>query len=186
MWLQMISDTITNPRETARHLIAMNPSLAVRWQAFALLTILSIVLPTTAFWLAGGDSRAAVMVSDPIMLTAVQFGFNIVTVLLMQGVGQWAGGKGQFADALLLMVWLQAMLLVLQTAQCVVIIVVPVMLLPIMAVGIVLLFWLLSHFVAELHGFESALRVFGVIFGLMFMVGVALTPFLEPFLIPAS
>ncbi len=186
MWRQMIIDTVTNPREVARHLIAMNPPIAVRWQAFAFLTILSTVLPMVAFWIAGGEARAEVLTSNPVMLTAVQFGFNIITVLLMQGVGQWAGGKGQFHDALLLMVWLQMMLLVLQLVQSVAIIVAPVLLLPIMAVGIVLMFWLLSHFTAELHGFKSAFRVFGVIFGLMFVVGLALSPFLETYLNPAS
>ncbi len=40
MWMQMIADTITNPRETARHLITMNPPMAIRWQGFVLLTIL--------------------------------------------------------------------------------------------------------------------------------------------------
>ncbi len=186
MWFQLIADTITNPRETARHLIAMNPPVALRWQAFAFLTVLSTLLPMVAFVIVGGDQRAEIMQSNPLILAAVQFGFNIVTVLLMQGVGQWAGGKGQFPDALLLMVWLQVMLLFLQLAQCVAIIAAPVLMLPVMAVGIVLLFWLLSHFVAELHGFRSALRVFGAIFGLMFIVGLAITPFLEPYLIPAG
>jgi hypothetical protein len=186
MWLQLLVDTVTNPRETARHLIAMNPSVPTRWQAFAFLTILSTVLPMAAFWIGGGDGRAEVQASNPIILTGVQFGFNILTVLLMQGVGQWAGGKGQFADALLLMVWLQVMLLILQVAQSVAIIVAPVLLLPIMAVGIVLLFWLLSHFTAELHGFKSAWRVFAAIFGIMFVLGLTISPFLESYLIRAS
>jgi Yip1 domain len=186
MWWRLVSDTVTNPRETARHLISLNPGIAVRWQAFAFLTILSTVLPMAAFWIAGGAGRAEMMTSNPLFLTAVQFGFNIVTVLLMQGVGQWAGGKGQFADALLLMVWLHVMLLILQLAQCAAIILAPGLLLPIMAVGIVLLFWLLSHFTAELHGFKSAWRVFGVIFGLMFALGLAISPFLESYLISAS
>ncbi len=186
MWTQMIADTITNPRDVARHLIAINPPIAVRWQAFVLLTILATVLPMTAFWIGGGEARAEVINSNPLMLTAVQFGFNIVTVLLMQGVGQWAGGKGAFADALLVMVWLQTMLLVLQLAQCVAIIALPFLLLPIMAVSIVLLFWLLSNFTAELHGFKSAWRVFGVILGLMFLVGLAVTPFLGQFIIPVG
>jgi hypothetical protein len=186
MWLKLISDTVTNPREVARHLIAMNPSLAVRWQAFALLTIMSTVLPMAAFWIAGGASRADILTSNPLVLTAVQFGFNIMTVLLMQGVGKWAGGMGQFADALLLMVWLQVMLLILQLAQCAAITLAPGLLLPIMAAGVVLLFWLLSHFAAELHGFKSAWRVFGVIFGLMLATGLAISPFLQPYLIPTS
>jgi Yip1 domain len=186
MWMRLFAETITNPREVAQYLIAQNPPVAARWQAFVLLTILSTVLPMIAFWIAGGEGRAEVTGSNPVLLTAVQFGFNIVTVLLMQGVGQWAGGKGQFADALLLMVWLQVMLLVLQVAQCVAIIAVPVLLVPIMAVGIVLLFWVLSHFAAELHGFQSALKVFGVIFGLMFVVGLAISPFLQPYLMPTG
>jgi Na+/melibiose symporter-like transporter len=180
MWLQMVADTITNPRETARHLININPPMAVRWQAFVLLSILSTVLPMAAFWIAGGEARAEVAASNPFVMAAVQFGFNIVAVYLIQGLGQWAGGKGQFADALLLMVWMQFILLILQVAQCIAIIVAPVFLVPIMAVGVVLLFWLLSNFTAELHGFQSALRVFAVIFGLMFLVGLAITPFLDP------
>lgn len=186
MWLQMITTTVTNPREVARDLIRLNPPIAVRWQGFVFLTIVSAVVPMLAFLVGGGDARTEVMQSDPMVLVGVQFGFNIVTVLLMQGVGQWAGGTGKFPDALLLMVWLQVMLLILQLAQSLAIILAPGLVLPILAAGIVLLFWLLSHFVAELHGFRSALRVFGAIFGLMFIVGLAVTPFLEPYLIPAG
>ncbi len=160
--------------------------MAIRWQAFVLLTILSTVLPMAAFWIAGGEARAEMAASNPILQAALQFGLNIVTVFLMQGLGQWAGGKGQFGDALLLMVWIEAILLILQVAQCVAIIVAPPLLVPIMAVGVVLLFWLLSHFTAELHGFNSAFRVFAVIFGLMFMLGVAVAPFIDPALIAGN
>jgi hypothetical protein len=182
MWVQLIIDTITNPRETARWLIGLNPPMALRWQGFVLLTLLSTVLYFAAALIAGGDLWAEVGSTSPFLMVAVQLMTNLVTILLINGIGRWAGGLGQFADALLLVVWIQAMLFVLQLVQFVATLLAPILLTPIAMVSVVLSFWLLSNFTTELHGFQSVLRVFGAIVGVLFLIALMLAPFLAPYL----
>jgi hypothetical protein len=182
MWMQAITDTITQPRAMARYLIALNLPMAMRWQGFLLMTLLSTVLPFAAGWIAGGDARAEFSAASPFVMAGLQFAFNLVTVILMQRIGQALGGKGTFPDALLLMVWMQVVLLVPQLAQCFAMIVAPGLMLPIIVASGVLLFWLLSSFTAELHGFQSTLKVFGAIFGIIFLIALLMTPFVQPYL----
>jgi hypothetical protein len=184
MWMQWIADTITHPRDMARQLIALNPPMSLRWQGFLLMTMLSTVLPFAAGWIAGGDARAQVASASPFVMAGLQFAFNLVTVVLIQRIGQALGGKGTFPDALLLIVWMQVVLLVPQLAQCIVLIFAPPLVLPIVVLGVVLLFWLLSQFTAELHGFKNGLQVFGAIFGIMIVIGLVIGSFLQSFLVP--
>jgi Yip1 domain len=187
MWMQAIADTISRPRDMARHLIALNPPMALRWQGFLLMTLLSTVLPFAAGWIAGGEMRAEFAAASPFVMVLLQLAFNGITVVLVHRIGQALGGKGTFPDALLLIVWMQVVLMVPQLAQCLVMIVAPGLMLPIIAASGVLLFWLLSNFTAELHGFQSALRVFGSICGIIFLIALLMTPFVQPYVpVPTS
>jgi hypothetical protein len=185
MWGQIIADTITNPREAARQVMKMNLPVSFCWQALLLLLIMQIILSTGAFWIAGGDAWKVAAENNLFVSVAFQWATSMLGVILMQGVGQWAGGQGRFADALALAVWMQAILSILQIGQCLAIVLIPQLLIPIWTVGVVLAFWMLSYFVAELHGFQNVLKVFAVIFGFMFVVGLAIAPFLDPALMEA-
>jgi Yip1 domain len=183
---EFVIESVRNPRAVARRLIAYDPDVKLRWQGLLLLTILSTILPLAAMYLAGGETRAETQAANPVTIAIVQFAINVFTVLLITGVGQMAGGKGQFRDALLLLVWIQSILLIVQVAQCLAIVLLPVLMVPIAAAGVVLLLWMMAQSITELHGFQSPLRVFFAMIGMMFLVGLALTPFAAPFLTPAA
>ena len=162
--------------------MAWNPPLALRWQATILLAVLSTLLTAVTMMLAGPDT----MVGDgglggPFTATAVELGVNLLAVLLVTGIGQRAGGQGRFADALLLLAWVQFMLLLWQVPQCLALLIAPPLFLPLVSVGVVLMFWLLTHVITALHGFSSPLRVFLVMIGLFFLIGAALAPFMQLF-----
>jgi hypothetical protein len=70
------------------------------------------------------------------------------------------GGTGTFPDALILMVWLQFILLCVQLVQVLAGVMLPVLADLIGLAGLGLLLWLLTNFVAELHGFRSLIAVF--------------------------
>ena len=104
--------------------------------------------------------------------------------LLAFVVGRWRGGRGELADSVILVAWLQFIQLLIVVVQLVVLVALPV-LAPIVEVGAVLIFlWLLVNFVAEMHGFRSlgmvflgivltfVLAVFGMTILLM-LIGVA-------------
>ena len=71
-------------------------------------------------------------------------------------VGDDFGGRGRFSDALVLMAWIEAVLLVLQVAQIAALVLLPPLADIAGIFAVVALLWLMAHFVAELHGFASA------------------------------
>jgi hypothetical protein len=182
-WQVLIFGSLTQPRDVARELMAWNPPLSARWQAMFLLSVISVLMTSAAISLAGPDSMlAGDEIGGPFGSVAIEFGINVFAALLATGIGQLAGGQGRFQDALLLMGWVQFVLLLWQIPQCLALVIAPPLFLPLVSVGIVLLFWLLTQFVTALHGFGSTLRVFFAILGVFFLFGAALSPFMQPML----
>ena len=180
-WQALIIASLFQPQQVARQLMAWNPPKAVRWQALLLLSVLSTLLAAGAVMLAGPDTLLlAGGMGGPFAATAVEVGINLLAVLLVTGLGQLAGGHGRFDDALLLMVWVEFILLLWQVPQTAALLVAPLLFLPLTSVGVVLMFWLLTHCITALHGFGSPLRVFFSMLGVFFLIGAALSPFLQP------
>jgi Yip1 domain len=181
-WQALVLASLFQPQQVARQLMAMNPPLQMRWQATVLLAVMSTLLTAATVLMAGPDS----ILSDdsmggPFQATVIELTINLIAVLLVTGVGQLAGGQGRFADALLLMAWVQFMRLLWQVPQSAALLIAAPLFLPLVSVGVVLMFWLLTHFITALHGFASPLRVFFTMMGLFFLIGAALAPFMRPF-----
>jgi hypothetical protein len=180
-WQALILASFTQPREVASTLVAWNPPESARWQVMILLSVVSTLMTAAAVALAGPDSLiSGEDIGGPFGSVAIEFGINILAVFLVTGIGSLAGGQGRFADALLLMGWVQFILLLWQIPQCLALILAPPLFLPLVSIGIVLLFWLLTQFTTALHGFASPLRVFFAILGVFFLFGAALAPFMQP------
>lgn len=180
-WPALVIASLMQPQQAARQLMALNPPFALRWQAMVLMSVLSTLLTAGTVLLAGPDSPlSADGLGGPFTSTLIELGINLLAVFLVTGIGQLAGGKGRLDDALLLMTWVQFMLLLWQVPQCVALLVAPALFLPLVSVGVVLMFWLLTHFITALHSFVSPLRVFFVMIGVFFLIGAALAPFLQP------
>ena len=80
------------------------------------------------------------------------------------------GGTGSFPDTLLAMVWLQFLMLGLQVIQLVLMVLFPPLAAIVNLAGFAIFLWLLTNFIAELHGFRSLLAVFGgIIFGMILL-----------------
>ena len=173
--------TVQSPRQGARQVMQANLPLLARWVALGITAILSALLAHVAMGLMPAEMQAQMgQGMSPFLTALVQAGLMVVSVHVAYGVGRLFGGKGTFDDALILMVWLQFILLVLQVVQILTQIVLPP-LSPLVNLASVLLFlWLLSHFVAELHGFSSVAKTFFGILGTMLLVGFLLAMLLMP------
>lgn len=184
--LQLARFTAQSPREGARAVMALNLPGEARWVALALvaigaalLTSVSIaLLPAEVRDLVGGD------LPSPLVSAGLQMAALLLLVVTIHRVGRWRGGSGSFTDALLLVGWLQFILLCVQAMQLVTQLVMPLVSEIIGIAGIALFFWLLTNFVAELHGFRSLGRVFvGILmtmFALSFVLALVVMPFLSP------
>lgn len=176
--------TLQKPREGAR--MVMNWPLAVGelWLVLGLVAIVSAILAELFVTQTpeGVDPVLTMMMASPIWFAAIQFGGLAILTMLIFGVGRVFGGRGSFVGALALMGWLQLILVGLQVAQIVALFLLPPVALVISLISLVLFLWLLTSFVAELHGFTSLGWTFAGMVGAFFGMTVALSIVLVLFL----
>ncbi|WP_132542880.1 Yip1 family protein [Rhodovulum euryhalinum] len=168
--LALARDTIRDPRDGARRVLAFGLPEGVLWQALVAVVAISVLLTQAGEYLVPTpvDPLLPVFMANPMLTAVVQGGLLVVTVYAIHIIGRRFGGRGSFAGALALTVWLQVIMLMLQVVQTVFLIVLTPLAGLVSMFGIGLFFWLLSHFVAALHGFPSALKTFVAIIGTMF------------------
>lgn len=174
--ISLVGDTIRAPREGARRILALGLPMSARWSALALMAVLSALLTHFSFGLMSADHKAemALVMASPVRTAVLQGLLLLIMVHSVHWFGRLRGGKGTFADALMLVVWLQFILLCLQVTQIIAQVLVPPVGDILGIVGLVLFFWLLTHFVAELHGFTSLRMVFVSIVLTMLGVGIVI------------
>ena len=163
--------TLQDPTRAARELLAEGVPLAARTAGLLLVAVLSALL--VSLQVGDGtqapDPITAFMLGSPFRTAVLQWGFLALSVLLIHRVGRAFGGRGSLPDALLIVVWLQALMLGFQLVQLVVAPILPALAGLIALVSFVVYFWLLTHFIAELHGFASR----GLVFVGMVLTGLA-------------
>jgi hypothetical protein len=160
--------TLREPRAGLRRILNLGLPLQARWIGFALMAIGGAVVTHLSFAMIPADQRDAMMelMVSPLRTALLQGVILLAIVFMAWWLGRLRGGTGSFADTLLAMVWLQFIMLGVQVIQLVLMVLSP----PVAAIanllGFGLFVWLLTNFVAELHGFHSRLAVFGgIIFG---------------------
>jgi hypothetical protein len=184
--LSLARFTVQNPREGAKMVMRADVPVTARWVALALMAVISAMLAHVAFVLMPAEVRMAMdgAMTSPLQSALLQGGLMLCAVLAIHFVGRWFGGRGAFEDALILMVWLQFILLVLQVIQIVTQVLLPPMSVIIGYVSVGVFLWLLSNFVAELHGFSSVLKtLFGVLLTLLavgFILALLFLPMMAP------
>lgn len=173
--LELARFSVQSPRTAARQILAMAISDTARWLLFLLVISASAVLTHIGFDLLPQNDRAFMetAMSSPLRTAILQAGFLLVAVVAVHRVGRWQGGTGSFADSLLLVGWLQFILLCLQITQIIALLILPPVAEIIGVLGLGLSFWLLTQFVLELHGFQSAWKVFLSILGVLFSAAMA-------------
>jgi hypothetical protein len=166
--------TFARPREAAQVVLRQPLPMQARWGAIALMAVLSAFLMQGLAALlppaVAPDGTELRPVGPFFWAGMVAFGM-VMTSILAHFVGRWRGGKGELADAVILIAWLQFIQLLLVVVQLILLIALPVAA-PIVEIGSLFIFlWLLVNFVAEMHGFRSLGLVFlGVI--ITFVVAV--------------
>ncbi len=164
-------DTIRAPQEAAQAVLALNLPRNVLWLGLALVITLSTLL-ASAVLLMVPMPEAGAGVPMPVVMGIVQAVFLVLVSLGIAVIGARFGGKGDFDGALALMVWLQAVFLVVQAFQIAAIAIGLSVLADIVSLAsIPLFFWLMAQFVTVLHGFSSIWKTFWAI--IMFLIAFA-------------
>lgn len=178
--------TLQEPRQAARALLAEGVPMPARTVGLLLVAVLSSLLASLQVGsdLSELDPISQFMLASPFRAAVFQWLFLVLTVILIHRVGRAFGGHGSFPDALLVVVWLQLPLLALQVVQLAATLFVPPLAGIIGLGGFALFLWLMTVFVAELHGFRALGKVFlGIVLtglGTGFVLGIALVLILGP------
>lgn len=175
--LQLARFTVQSPREGARMVMRADLPMPARWVALALMAVVSSLMAHLSMRLMPIESQAQMggMMASPIQTAILQAALMLVSVHAVYHIGRWRGGQGSFADALILMGWLQFLLLILQVVQIVTQIILPPLsnLIGFVSIGIFL--WLISNFIAELHGFSSVFKTMLAVLATLFAAGFILS-----------
>ncbi len=180
--LAMMGRSIQAPREGAAEIL----SLGVPRQALGLILALVVVLlgiVTEANLLVAplDENMPAALVTlihNPVAMAAMQMAGLAMTIAAIFWIGRAFGGTGGFEETVLLVSWLQFIGICLSLAQLVLYVLNPVLGEIFGLATAVLSIWMLTHFIAALHGFRSALPVFGMMvataFALIFLAALLL------------
>ncbi|MBN2905270.1 MAG: YIP1 family protein [Rhodobacteraceae bacterium] len=180
--LKLALESVRDPRDGARRVLALALPEGALWQGLVLVVVLSVMLTQLGEILVPlpVDPLLPVFLANPLLTGVIQGGLLVVMIYAIHFLGRAFGGTGTFAGALALAVWLQFIMVCLQVVQTVFLIVLPPVAGMIGVFGLGLFFYLLSHFVAVLHGFPSPLRTFvaiiaamiGILFGISILMSV--------------
>jgi hypothetical protein len=178
--LAMAWRTVRNPREGATEILSLGVPREALWPALALVVVLSILLAQTTSLMMTGEVGMEDMPVGPAATGFIQLLLLVVMVFAIFWIGRSMGGRGSFEETVLLVAWLQFIMVCLQGLQALSLIVFPAAVAGIIGMlGLVLFLWLLTSFVAVLHGFSSLFQVFVMIlvsaFGIAFGLSIILT-----------
>jgi Yip1 domain len=168
--------TLNDPRNGARTLLQMDVPLPARTAGLVLVAVSSALLFHLGFFVlpAGDDALAQFMSQSPFRTAIIQWLILAATVLCIYRIGRVFGGKGTLTDALLVVVWLQVIMLAVQLLQLLSMILFTPLAGLVSLAGFVLFFWLLTSFIAELHGFASRWAVLAGVIGSGFAIAIVL------------
>jgi hypothetical protein len=182
-WWGLARESVTSPRTAARAVLALRLPAAVLWQLMVLVSILTVLLIFAEITAGGGPtSFLDVLSTDPIVMAGLQFLSLLVMAAALYGVGRAFGGTGDWAGAMALVIWLQAIMLGVAAFQTVLYLLLPPLAQLVGLASVVLLLWLLTNFTAELHGFTNLWAVFFGILGAGALLIVTLSYLLYPIL----
>ncbi|WP_170765898.1 Yip1 family protein [Ruegeria lacuscaerulensis] len=156
--------TLTNPNEAARRLLALNPGREVLWLAFFLAVVLNGLVQVGIDQLIPVPEGEPIPPTDPVFLNLVRSaGAMLLSVVAFLFVGRLLGGTAAFDDILILTIWLQFLQIAALLITLIVSIALPFLMLMFLLATAVLSLYVTLHFLNEAHKFGSLWKSFGVI-----------------------
>jgi len=163
--LILARDTVRDPKTGARRVLSLPLPPRAAWDGLALVLLVSLILGYLTTMLLGvpADPLLPGFAPSPLRAAVVQGGALLVMIGAIYGVGRMMGGTGTLEGTVRLTAWLQFIMLLLQVVQTVFLLILPGVagLIGMLSIGLML--WLLTNFIAVLHGFRSLGAVFVMI-----------------------
>ena len=157
-FFRLAVNTVTAPRDVARLLLAMNLPPQALWLAFALVIVLNTLMFSASLLLVPADEMFGPVLANPTVfgaMLAISVAALIIAVTLC---GRPLGGQATYAQIAILVIWLQALRVLLQALVAVV---GPMSLFlsgVLISAGSVLGIWMFVNFIDVAHETGSLLR----------------------------
>lgn len=165
-WRDLVADTLLRPRIAAREILAF-PQIGAGplLQAAIAVTALGMVLGYLTLMISTETETAELvstaLFSTPLVGAAIELGAMGLLIGLTYRVGRLFGGTGQLLKTATLIIWLNAVMLILQTLNLGLLSIWPPVAAAFAFAMIGWSFWAFASFVTELHGFRNSLMVSG-------------------------
>lgn len=178
--LRLAWSTVRTPREVARIIMSVDLPRTARWEALFGLVIAGTLLAIAITYLFTGDlvMYLGVIPATPLVAAIISASASVLSVFAIFWIGRAMGGKGGFGEAISLVAWTQFVVICMQLVQLAAFLLLPTMAVLVEIAASVISIWILTNFIAELHGFKSITRVFLMmlvsLFGLAFGVSLIL------------
>lgn len=157
----MVLQSIPEPRKIARELFALDLDRTTLWQALFLMLVTGAMIGVgSSMMFPPAPELSGTIFAMPLVVASAEAAVAVISVFLIYWLGRAAGGTGRFQDGIVTITWLNFVLLIVQVFVLILSLFAPSMAALLWLFGGFTGFWILSHFIAELHGFSSALRVF--------------------------
>lgn len=157
-WRQLAITSITKPDHAAPVLMAMRFPTQALWSALVLVAIGNVVLFTLSDLMFPGPSPLPVFFSVPLIYFAIVAGGLSLTVLSLFWTGKVMGGTGALADVLVLIVWMQALRVLVQAAALILMLVAPILSALLAFASALVGVYMFVHFINQAHRFNSVGR----------------------------
>lgn len=164
----LVLRSLTEPRKVARWLIDLHLSREALLTGFALVVVLNTVLFSLSMLILNGPLPG--ILARPSIFAMMQAASVGITIVTFHWAGRFIGGKAQMADMAVLVIWVQALQVLVQALLLVLIPVSGFLGGTIVTLTTVIGLWILVNFIDEAHGFGSLIKSVGaVIFGVVGM-----------------
>jgi hypothetical protein len=177
LFIDLTGLTLREPRKAAARVLAIQVPRPVLWQALVLVVVLGAIQTIISDYMVlfmAGPGATLLFAANPLVTSVMALGGTVVMVHAIHRIGAMFGGRGDLDGALKIAIWVQAVLLLFNTAQLILMLFAPVLSALMGMVNVGILFWLMTVFIAVLHGFQSYPKVLLGIFLSALMLGMAI------------
>jgi hypothetical protein len=181
---ELLIESFRAPQSAGRRLMALDPPMEARWLGLLLISVIALIVARGSVPFMGTEDLGPIfnqarefsryMATKPWIGLPVQLVALLAVTFAMFAIGRLFGGKGSFADALLLFVWIELIMVLLQGAQLLAMFTLPPLAALIGVASYGMFLWLMVHFIAALHGFtKPAFVLVGMIASFFALIMIA-------------
>ncbi|MEM6577847.1 MAG: Yip1 family protein [Pseudomonadota bacterium] len=174
--------SLQNPREAAKHVIAMGLPERALWLALSLVVVLTSLVMSGILQAVPvpDDEISQVLTSSPgynspLLLTGIRLGQAVLGVYALWWIGRKLGGEGTIQDVLGVVTLLQVVSFVLLTGITIISLIFPLLSFVAFITFVGWLLWSVLTYVDEAHEFDNMFKAAGVVLVSMVVIVVGMS-----------